>query len=300
MKIQYIYTIIGFFFLCLKFESSLKENQYENYISYHEKIRQALVSLKDSLNHNKAVDEFNEAFEMVEKPWGIDVFDALQAAIQANRKTEMFTYSRILVTKSCDSLFFEQERLKALKTYPNEWQSLMEFIKKVHQNPSEYWNIELRERIITIRKKDPELGKNPIYNNDSIKDKYGAWILSPEYYENVRLPFIKIIKEHGLQSELTLGLTIQDDTLLTCGTCSEIIILHLYQSAYNIFSADELENFEKKGLLSPAFVSQLKSFQMGNRLSYPHICEMIELNAPEDSILHHTRMLYIKKRYKKQ
>ncbi|MFK7946628.1 MAG: hypothetical protein AB8G11_03485 [Saprospiraceae bacterium] len=266
----------------------------DNYLPYYEKIKEALIYYKDDKDYPKTIETFKEAFDMVSTPMAMDVLDALYVSIELESEENMFYFARILVEKGCEVPFFDREDLKKLKDYPKEFEALMNHIDYVQANAEKYWNVELREKMHALFRKDQDIaykykGKNEYGNN---------WLLVTEYQEDVKLPFLELIKEHGMVGEKELGIFFRDPQDSTdyglIQTFPGIIILHIIQSGeHSRFTEEEINLYTQEGYM-PWFTAKYingnkKGYRFG-RDFYKKTNEMIQRNAPEDSIMMQVRL----------
>ncbi len=268
--------------------NSQKENQRitndatDDYRIYEKKIREAWAFHKPNYDYENTLRTYQSAFKSVSAPFAIDVMDALKIAIEVDSIQEMFEFSTILVEKGCKEVFFEKNNLAYLQNFPKEWKKLQERIEYVQSHPNEFWNVELKEKMESLYRKDQELA-----HKYSGKTDLPGWCYEMEYFDEVKMPFLNLVKEYGLLSEKELGIYIEfeEDQKMNNGF-PYVIMLHIYQSGESRFSKEELEQFYIDGHLYSNFekTSLVQYNWFTNRRYYPETNAMIQRNAPEDSI----------------
>jgi hypothetical protein len=266
-----------------------KTSVNDDYTVYYEIIREAYAFHKPNADYPNVLKKYREAFGSVSSPLAMDVFDVLKIAIEVDSVEAMFEFSKILVKKGCEYRFFEREGLEKLKNYPSEWSDLTNLIDEVQANPNKYWNVELKEKMEILYRKDQDIrneyvGKTEDGNN---------WTLVTAYQEEVKLPFLNLIKEHGMVGEKEIGVYIPDDkneTELLYQAFPGIIIVHIIQSGeHSRFTLDEIDLYHQQGYLPPSTAKYIKGNLVfpqvyKNEGGYEKTNEMIRRGAPEDSI----------------
>lgn len=266
--------------------NKIERDTTDDYRIYDKIIREAWAFHKPNYDYPNVFKKYREAFGSVSSPLAIDVFDALRIAVEVDSVEAMFEFSAILVKKSCDHRFFERKGLEKLKNYPSEWAELTALIDEVQANPEKYWNVELKEKMETLYRKDQDIhdkyvGKTEFGNN---------WILVTAYQEEVKLPFLELIKEYGMVGEKELGVFIRDyddekELLNQAFPC--IIILHIIQGGeYARFTKAEIDLYYQQGYLSSVDARYIKgNYPFPSQKEYEKTNEMIQRGAPEDSII---------------
>lgn len=267
----------------IKADTNSQLTKYENddYSIYDEKIRAALNSQSSNTNYSNTFKAYRIAFKCVSSPLAVDVLDALNIAIEADSIDAMYEFSEILVKKGCSYSFFEREELEKIKQYPNRWTELSILIDEVRANPNNYWNVELKEKLEALYRKDQFLA-----NKYKDRDKYkGAWCLETEYQKDVKLPFLKLIKEYGLKGEKELGVYIIDENHGLIQVFPVTIMIHIVQSGESRFTNDEIDSYYRQGYIPKLQADYIKNnITYQNRIHYKKTNEMIRRGAPEDSI----------------
>lgn len=218
-------------------------------------------------------------------PLAIDVFDALRIAIEVDSVDAMFEFSEILVKKSCDKRFFEGERLKKLKNYPERWSKLMVFIDEVQANLNNYWNVELKKKFELLYDLDQD-----IRNQYVGKTEFGDyWTLVTAYQEQVKIPFLELMKEYGIKGEKELGVYIknyENEKESLNQAFPAVIMLHIAQSGESRFTKQEIDLYYKQGYMDKLMVGMIKgNLDYKNSTVYKKTNEMIRRGASEDSII---------------
>ena len=230
----------------------------DDYRIYDKIIREAWAFHKPNYDYPNTFKTYRKAFNSVSSPLAIDVFDALRIAIEVDSVDAMFEFSETLVKKSCDKRFFEGERLKKLKNHPERWSKLMAFIDEVQANPHQYWDVELKEKFEALYRKDQEIAKK--YNNG--RSKYGfSWMLETEYHEEVKIPFMNLIKKYGLKGEKELGVYVPDEyssDALPSMAFPVVIILHIVEGGENRFTPKEIDEYYTKGYIPKILSNVIK------------------------------------------
>lgn len=259
-----------------------KQNFNDDYRIYYNIIREAWAFHKPNYDYPNTFKKYREAFDSVSSPLAMDVFDVLKIAIEVDSVDAMFEFSEILVKKGCEYRFFEREGLEKLKTYSSKWSDLTTLIDEVQANPNKYWNVELKEKMETLYRKDQD-----IRNKYIGKTEYGgAWFLVEEYQEEVKLPFLKLIEEYGIVGEKELGVYIIDETHGLIQAFPAVIMIHIVQSGESRFTADEVDLYYKRGYLPRIQADYIKNFIIHqNRRYFKKTNELIQRGAPEDSII---------------
>jgi hypothetical protein len=262
----------------------------DDYRIYDKIIREAWAFHKPTADYPNVFKKYRAAFSSVSSPLAIDVFDALKIAIETDSVQAMFEFSETLVKKGCSYRFFERKGLEKLKDYPTEWSKLRQLIEQVQANPNDYWNVELKAKFELLYKLDQEIAKK--YRG---KNEYGDnWILVTAYQEQVKLPFLKLIKEHGIVGEKDLGVYFRDheeEDYMMGQVFPGIIILHIIQSGeHSRFTMEEIDLYHKKGYLPKTTAKYIKNHLIplqfkGYVDAFAKTNEMIKRGASEDSII---------------
>jgi hypothetical protein len=262
-----------------------KTNISDDYTVYYKIIQEAWAFHKPNADYPNVLKKYREAFDCVSSPLAVDVLTVLKIAIEVDSVDAMFEFSEILVKKGCEYRFFEREGLEKLKTYSSKWSDLTTLIDEVQANPHKYWNAELKQKMELLYDLDLDCSKK-----FKGKTKYGnAWYLETKYQEEVKVPFLKLIKEYGMVGEKELGIYFQysnDEEDLLYQPFPGIIMLHIVQSGESRFTHDEIESYYKAGYISNLMTRMIKSNDAyQNKSIYKKTNELIQRGAPEDSII---------------
>lgn len=233
IKKIFIYLIFQLVSLNTQSQTSKK------WTEYYALIDSAEISIVDSI-YNSALNYYNKAFSIVDKPYGKDLYNASLCASNLEAfKTTTFLLNQ-LVDKGITRDYFENHKYFASYRNSDSWKEFLNSYEVHRDTLRKHINLDLRNKIIKM------IDRDQYFTQKKYDPGYGDSVFIVGY-KNVK-NILEIINYYGFPDSNMIGLE-----ELSSECLFQIILIHFYQcKAYfndpKFINSERRIEFIKKGI----------------------------------------------------
>ena len=210
-------------------------------------------------NYSLALDYFNAAFEIKEKPFVQDIYNASICAIKENKLHEAAKLCRRLANAGVGGQFLSGNSIYQPLTTLKEWEEL---IRLANERRAQFQSVnkDLLHVLDSMSEKDQSV------NHEWREAGFG--METPERkrmdltYDTLSSDLFRLFNKTGFISEQMIGAVVKNDTTLEYRLPYDIIVIHNYQSRRqgDTLFRSMLYKAMYDGLVKPEYLALIEDF----------------------------------------
>lgn len=247
-------NLLLLFFFCLT-----QVRGADNYFTLVNKAELEIVSG----NFTASLQLYEQAFQINQKPFAIDINNAVISALNSHNYSSALILCRELAAKGVGPLFFTKSKVFSKLQNLSGWNQLLIDAAKKQENIRNA-NSLLLAYIDSLVEKDQYV--NTLWRNAEQKEKRKARDFMDLTYDTISHKLYDLFDSVGFISENIIGVKIIDDTLIGSGLPFDVIIIHNYQARLPsgpLFTS-VLNRAFTLGLISPKYYASIQGFGGGS------------------------------------
>ncbi len=205
-----------FFFITTIFIFFISSSFSQNFIQYNQLVNKAELSVIDS-NYIKALDYYQNAFELVPFPYTTDYYNALLCAVFTDNFDIAFEYLYKLVDKGIEFQSFTENKYLEPLYDDKRWLDFEKYYNTNRERIINSFNQELKAEFDGMLERDQKSNKAR-YKDPNIEYKFDSTI----YANSIRIK--EIVNTYGFPNEEMIGVN-----NFRGNTFESVLLFHYFQ-----------------------------------------------------------------------